>query len=133
MSTYKKLKYPPVVFWELTDKCNHNCIHCFNYWRTDTDNTLSEKSYEEYNRIANKILDQKPALVVLTGGEPLIVFKKIKPIEASEVAKFGYKKSLQGKSVAVVGFKNKLTIFATRLAPRSFVTKTSAQTMKKDA
>ncbi len=80
MSTYKKLKYPPVVFWELTDKCNHNCIHCFNYWRTDTDNTLSEKSYEEYNRIADKILDQKPALVVLTGGEPLIVFKKIKPI-----------------------------------------------------
>lgn len=60
-------------------------------------------------------------------------FKKIKPIEASEVAKFGYKKSLQGKSVAIVGFKNKLSIFATRLAPRSFVTKTSAKTMKKNA
>jgi short-subunit dehydrogenase len=60
-------------------------------------------------------------------------FKKIKPIEASEVAKYGYKKSLQGKSVAIVGFKNKLTVFATRLAPRSFVTKTSAKTMKKDA
>ena len=60
-------------------------------------------------------------------------FKKIKPIEASEVAKYGYKKSLQGKSVAIVGFKNKLSVFATRLAPRSFVAKTSAQTMKKDA
>ena len=60
-------------------------------------------------------------------------FKKIKPIEASEVAKYGYKKSLQGKSVAIVGFKNKLSIFATRIAPRSFVTKTSAKTMKKDA
>ena len=60
-------------------------------------------------------------------------FKKIKPIEASEVAKYGYKKSLQGKSVAIVGFKNKLTVFATRFAPRSFVTKTSAKTMKKDA
>ena len=60
-------------------------------------------------------------------------FKKIKPIEAIEVAKYGYKKSQQGKSVAIVGFKNKLTVFATRLAPRSFVTKTSAQTMKKDA
>ena len=54
-------------------------------------------------------------------------FKKIKPIEASEVAKYGYKKSLQGKSVAIVGFKNKLTVFATRFAPRSFVAKTSAK------
>ena len=60
-------------------------------------------------------------------------FKKIKPIEASDVAKYGYKKSLQGKSVAIVGFKNKLTVFATRFAPRSFVTKTSAKTMKKGA
>ena len=60
-------------------------------------------------------------------------FKKIKPIEANEVAKYGYKKSLQGKSVAIVGFKNKLSVFAARLAPRSFVAKTSAQTIKKDA
>ena len=60
-------------------------------------------------------------------------FKKIKPIEAIDVAKYGYKKSLQGKSVAIVGLKNKLTVFATRLAPRSFVKKTSAQTMKKES
>ena len=40
--------------------------------------------------------------------------------------------SLQGKNIAIVGFKNKLTIFATRFAPRSFVTKTSAKTLKKD-
>ena len=60
-------------------------------------------------------------------------FKKIKPIEAIDVAKYGYKMSLKGKSVAIVGFKNKLTVFATRFAPRSFITKTSAKTMKKDA
>lgn len=59
-------------------------------------------------------------------------FKKIKPIEASEVAKYGYKKSLQGKRVAIVGFKNKLTVFATRFAPRSFIIETTAKTMKKD-
>ena len=58
-------------------------------------------------------------------------FKKIKPIEASEVALFGYKKSLKGKTLAIVGFKNSLTIFATRFAPRKFVTKSSAKTMKK--
>lgn len=58
-------------------------------------------------------------------------FKKIKPITAAKVAEFGYKKSLKGKSLAVVGFKNRLTIFATRFVPRKFVTKTSAKTMKK--
>ena len=58
-------------------------------------------------------------------------FKKIKPVTASKVAEFGYKKSLKGKSLAIVGFKNRLTIFAARFAPRKFVTKTSAKTMKK--
>ena len=58
-------------------------------------------------------------------------FKKIKPVTAARVAEFGYKKSLKGKSLAIVGFKNRLTIFATRFAPRKFVTKTSAKTMKK--
>lgn len=58
-------------------------------------------------------------------------FKKIKPVTASKVAEFGCKKSLKGKSLAIVGFKNRLTIFAARFAPRKFVTKTSAKTMKK--
>lgn len=59
-------------------------------------------------------------------------FKKIKPITAKKVAEFGYKKSLKGKRLAIVGFKNKLTIFATRFAPRNFVTSSSAKTMKKE-
>ena len=58
-------------------------------------------------------------------------FKKIKPVTAKKVAEFGYKKSLKGKSLAIVGFKNRLTNFAARFAPRKFVTKTSAKTMKK--
>ena len=58
-------------------------------------------------------------------------FSKIKPISAKEVAEFGYKKSLKGKTLAVVGFKNKMTVFASRFAPRKFVTKTSAKMMKK--
>ncbi len=60
-------------------------------------------------------------------------FKKIKPITAGKVAAFGYQKSLKGKRLAVVGFKNRLTIFGTRFFPRSFVTASSAKTMKKGA
>lgn len=59
-------------------------------------------------------------------------FTKIKPVSAEKVATFGYKKSLKGKTLAIVGFKNKLTIFASRLAPRKFVTSTSAKTLKKE-
>ena len=58
-------------------------------------------------------------------------FKKIKPIKASEVARIAYKSSKKGKSLVVVGVKNKLTIFLTRLVRRKMTTSISAQTMKK--
>ena len=59
-------------------------------------------------------------------------FSKIKPISAKKVAEFGYKKSLKGKRVAIVGFKNKVTVFACRFFSRKFVCSVSAQTMKKE-
>ena len=59
-------------------------------------------------------------------------FKKIKPITAQKVALEAYKKSQKGKSLHIVGFKNKLTIFASKFAPRAFVTKTSAKTIKNE-
>lgn len=59
-------------------------------------------------------------------------FKKIKPVTAEKVAKFAYKKSFKGKRVAIVGFKNKLTVFACRFFPRKFVAFVSAKNMKKE-
>lgn len=58
-------------------------------------------------------------------------FKKIKPVTAERVAIEAYKKSKKGKSLHIVGFNNRLTIFASKFAPRSFVTKSSAKTIKK--
>ena len=57
-------------------------------------------------------------------------FSKIKPVSSDFVAEYGYKKSLKGKNLAIVGFKNKLTILASKFAPRSLVTSSSAKTMK---
>lgn len=59
-------------------------------------------------------------------------FKKIKPVTALKVAEFGYKKSIKGKSLAIVGFKNRLTVFACRFFPRKMVTMVSAKNMKKE-
>lgn len=60
-------------------------------------------------------------------------FSKIKPVSAAYVAEYGKRKSDQGKSLAVIGFKNKLTVFASRFVSRRFIAKTSAKTMKKGA
>lgn len=59
------------------------------------------------------------------------VFEKIKPLPAMKVAEYGYKQSLKGKSVAVVGANNKFTVFIPRFFSRKFVTKVSAGTIKK--
>jgi short-subunit dehydrogenase len=59
-------------------------------------------------------------------------FKKIKPVSAAKVALFGYTKSLKGKTLAIVGLKNRLTVFACRFFPRKMVTMVSAKNMKKE-
>lgn len=58
-------------------------------------------------------------------------FAKIKPVSAEKVALYGYKKSLKGKRVAIVGFMNKITAFAPRFFSRKFVASVSAGTLKK--
>ena len=37
------LRYPPNVQWEVTAECNHNCIHCYNYWRKDYEKFIGMK------------------------------------------------------------------------------------------
>lgn len=76
----KNLQYPPFVHWEVTPECNHNCIHCYNYWRKDSEKLESMRTNfteEHYLRIAQKLVDQKAHTVVITGGEPLLVFRKV--------------------------------------------------------
>lgn len=72
----KEMLYPPFLQWEVTPDCNHNCIHCYNYWRKD--NEKNDVVPESHLEIARKIADQHPVSVVITGGEPLLVFNKIK-------------------------------------------------------
>lgn len=75
------LRYPPNVQWEVTSECNHDCIHCYNYWRKDEEKIagMSKVNCEEkYQAIARKIIEQKPVSVVITGGEPFMVFERLK-------------------------------------------------------
>lgn len=75
------LHNPPSIQWELTAECNHDCIHCYNYWRKDFEKIASlskMKTEGEYLQIARRIVELRPVSVTLTGGEPLLVFDRIK-------------------------------------------------------
>jgi len=72
----KHIKYPPAMQWEVLPTCNHNCIHCYNYWRTDKQ-LAPDTCDPQYMEIAVRIVRQKPAFCVITGGEPLLVFSKL--------------------------------------------------------
>lgn len=77
----KKINYPPHVQVEVTSECNHNCIHCYNYWRRDKPVRKEKIAHSEqyYLKIADKIIEQKANTVVITGGEPFLVFEKVIP------------------------------------------------------
>lgn len=80
MEIFRSLNYPPVVFWEVTDQCDHNCIHCFNYWRTGAEPTQKcITDGKDYLNIARKIISRQPVRVIFTGGEPFLVFEKLVP------------------------------------------------------
>ena len=57
-------------------------------------------------------------------------FSKIKPITAKEVAQYGYKMSLNGKRMKIVGFKNKITCFLPRFFSRKFMALMSQKNLK---
>ena len=81
MSKYRTLKYPPSIFWEVTPLCNHNCVHCFNYWRTDITETkeLNENYFSKsHHDFSEKIVSLHPVQVIITGGEPLLVWEAVK-------------------------------------------------------
>lgn len=59
----------PVVFWNITYKCNLRCEHC--YISAGPDVERPELSEEEVVRVAREIADLGIPLVVFTGGEPL--------------------------------------------------------------
>lgn len=69
----------PFVHMEVTPECNHNCIHCYNYWRKSGEFEEFKFDAQRSIEIAKRIIANKPYAVVITGGEPLLVFEQLKP------------------------------------------------------
>ncbi len=78
---FVKLKSPILVQWEITYDCNKNCIHCYNYWR-DNNTTISCEPYfndSACEQVTEDLIKNDVFQVVITGGEPLLVFDEIYP------------------------------------------------------
>ena len=63
------------VVFELTQRCNHDCLHCYNAWKNElpAPYPLGELGTAETLALLDKLLDETGAeLLTLTGGEPLL-------------------------------------------------------------
>ena len=61
----------PVVFWNLTDRCNLSCTHCYS--RSAPDSQIQgELSTTEALAFIDNLAAAGIPLVIFTGGEPLV-------------------------------------------------------------
>jgi radical SAM protein with 4Fe4S-binding SPASM domain len=62
--------YPYHVVWEVTTRCNLNCIHCY---ASSVDSTQVELSTTESKQLLEQIATlEQFRMIVITGGEPLL-------------------------------------------------------------
>jgi radical SAM protein with 4Fe4S-binding SPASM domain len=63
--------YRPVVFWNLTDRCNLSCTHCYS--RSGPGRTTEgELTTAEALAVIDDLADMGVPLILFTGGEPLL-------------------------------------------------------------
>ncbi len=59
--------------FEVTQACNHDCLHCYNVWKNPISYPEGELGTEETLAMLGRMLDETGAsLVSLSGGEPLL-------------------------------------------------------------
>ncbi|MDP2586932.1 MAG: radical SAM protein [Candidatus Komeilibacteria bacterium] len=63
---------PALVQWELTERCNYRCQHCYRLDTTGAPGPAQELSDGQMWQIARKLIENRLFFVTLTGGEPLV-------------------------------------------------------------
>ena len=102
-----------LVFFEITNKCNYDCIHCYNMPYRKEGITIS---VDEFKKAIDKLSSQyyKIHLIQITGGEPFTVknleeYVEIAAEKAEEVQIFS-NGSLINNLDKLEKFKKKLTL-----------------------
>ncbi len=86
-----ELNTPTSVDICITKKCNHQCIHCYNVWRTDSENQdiIKVLTEEQIDCIKNELIKNNVWRATLTGGEPLaeldVLYKLISSLSSAGI------------------------------------------------
>lgn len=65
--------YPQMITWDITNKCNMRCKHCFNQSGDENVYDFSQEIDDERTMaLAKEIAEMKPKQVCLCGGETLL-------------------------------------------------------------
>ncbi|MHC1636385.1 MAG: radical SAM protein [Candidatus Methanospirareceae archaeon] len=62
----------PVVFWNITSRCNLACAHCYISAGSEGMRGANELSLEEAKAFIDDVAGMKIPLLMFTGGEPLV-------------------------------------------------------------
>ena len=82
------------IAFEITDRCNLDCIYCYNIWKTGKVKHVPFNSYNKAIATLEKLFEQAAVKnVAFTGGEPLLAER------ITEVILFC---RMQGKSVTLI-------------------------------
>ena len=66
------MSLPLTAQLEITDFCNHRCVHCYNLDSAVENRPVRKVSDETVLACAQKLIDNQIFSVIVTGGEPLI-------------------------------------------------------------
>ncbi len=75
----------PIVVWNVTNRCNLRCIHCYASANSD----INELSTEQCFQIIDSLAEFKVPLILFSGGEPLL--RK----DIFEIAEYAKKKGIK--------------------------------------
>jgi MoaA/NifB/PqqE/SkfB family radical SAM enzyme len=67
---YRKMTGPAAIMWDVTNRCNLSCLHCYN--QSGSRPPVPDLTTAEMLAIGRQIIEVKPFIVCLCGGEPLL-------------------------------------------------------------
>ncbi|OGC14289.1 hypothetical protein A2526_04675 [candidate division WOR-1 bacterium RIFOXYD2_FULL_36_8] len=63
----------PYFIYEITARCNNNCLYCYNVWKEEHNYDQRELSFDKTKELFDKLFDDiSPSGITIAGGEPLL-------------------------------------------------------------
>lgn len=84
--TNRFLSAPTNVFLELTNICNLQCLHCFNY----ESKPLDILSLTDWKKVIDQLVDMNVFFVKITGGEPFLYQSFVEVLEYLDAKQLNY-------------------------------------------